>query len=121
MDVKETANDTASWRQWLLEGGDADLLEAMGWLLLSVGALLVVLNILDVKTPYGKHSNAGGVVPTLILANIKVPAKVGWFLMEMPSFVIPLYLILNVGGKYVGEFNPNIALLGMFILHYFNR
>lgn len=117
----ETATDTASWREWLLEGGDAHLAESMGWLLLAIGAMLVLLNLLDVRTPYGKHSSEGGVVSTLILANIKVPAKVSWFLMEMPSFVIPLFLILNVGGKHVGQFNPNIALLGMFILHYFNR
>lgn len=112
---------TASVKEWLLEGRDLQLLQGLGWLLLSFGALLTLLDFLSVQVPYGKYGNNSGLVPSLLLTNIKVPAKLGWFLMEMPSFVIPLYLVLNVGGEHVGEINPNIVILGMFILHYFNR
>ncbi len=108
-------------RELLLEGKDIHLLEGLGWFLLAVGALIVLIHLLHVQVPYGKHSSDVGLLSTLLLSNVKVPAKVGWFLQELPSLVIPLYLILNVGGEHVGEVNPNIILLGMFILHYFNR
>lgn len=105
----------------LEEGGDAYLLESLGWLLLFVGGLIVVLELLSVEAPYGRYSGNKGVISTLLLTGFKMPARVGWFAMEMPSFLIPLYLVFNVGGRYVGQVNPNIVLLGMFILHYFNR
>lgn len=111
----------ATLQEFLHEGRDAYVLEAMGWFLLAVGALMILLDVLNVQAPYGRYGDNKGLLSTLLLTNVKVPARVGWFIMEMPSFVIPLYLVLNVGGKQVGELNPNIVLLGMFLLHYFNR
>lgn len=108
-------------KEWLWEGGDVPLLEGMSWFLLAVGVLVVLLQLLSVQAPYGRYGNNSGLIPSLLLTNVKLPAKLAWFCMELPSFVIPLYLILNVGGKHVGTVNPNIVLLGMFLLHYFNR
>lgn len=93
----------------------------MGWLLLATASVLVFLESLNVEIPYGRYSDNKTLIASLLWTNIKVPAKLGWFVMEMPSFVIPLYLVLNVGGDRIGEVNPNIVLLGMFIMHYFNR
>lgn len=107
--------------QEFFEGGkDAYLLETLGWVLLCVGGLVVLLYLLSVEAPYGRYSNNEGVFATLC-TGFKIPARVGWFAMELPSFLIPLYLVFNVGGRYVGQLNPNIVLLGMYILHYFNR
>jgi hypothetical protein len=107
--------------EFLKNREDAYLLEVLGWFLLVLGAFIVFLDLLKVNVPYGRYGNNEGLLTTLLLTNLKVPARIGWFFMEMPSFVIPLYLVFNVGGKNVGEVNPNIVLLGMFILHYFNR
>ena len=93
-------------------GDDLLLVESMGWFFLTLGGLLVAVHLLNFAIPYGRHSWKWG---------LKIPAKMGWFFMEMPSFVVPLYLVFNVGGAHVGKINPNIVLLGMFILHYFNR
>lgn len=119
MVAEEKASGT--FKEWLHNGKDLPLLEGMGWSLLIVGAFLILLVLLHVKVPYGRYGNSNGLLSYLLLTNVKVSAKLGWFFMEMPSFVIPVYLVLNVGGKHVGEFNPNIVLLGMFMLHYFNR
>ena len=108
-------------KEWFREGKDLYLIENSGWFLLSVGLVVTILDLFRVHIPYGKFSESKGIIPKLLLTKVKMPAKLGWFLMESPSFLIPLYLILNVGGKYVGQANPNIVLLGMFILHYFNR
>lgn len=93
-------------------GDDLKLVESIGWCILALGGLLVVIHCFNVAIPYGKHSKNWG---------LKIPARMGWFVMEMPSFVLPLYLVFNVGGAHVGKINPNVVLLGMFILHYFNR
>ena len=47
-----------------------------------------------------------------------VPARVAWFLQEMPAFLVPLLLMLtwhnpSSTGKYL--------LLGTFCTHYFQR
>lgn len=108
-------------KEFLQDGGDFHLLEGLGWFLLILGAFIVLLNLLNVQVPYGRYGNNQGFLSSLLLTNVKVSARLAWFLMEMPSFAIPLYLILNVGGRHIGQVNPNIVLLGMFLLHYFNR
>ena len=110
----------ASYREWLHEGNDLPILKAIGWILLVMGLSPIFLRSL--RIPYGRYvDDKAGPFVRLGLTRCQLPARLAWFVMEMPSFLIPVFLILNVGGKYVGEFNPNIFLIGMFILHYFNR
>ncbi|KAM9364045.1 3-oxo-5-alpha-steroid 4-dehydrogenase 2b [Pholidichthys leucotaenia] len=59
---------------------------------------------------YGRHRR--------LAYTMTIPAKVAWFLQEMPSLMIPLFLIFSshkssTVGKYL--------LLGTFCLHYFQR
>ena len=108
---------------FLEEGGDLIYLEWLWKFQLGLGIVLLLVSMFtSARIPYGRYSSdhfwSGWLGFTTWL---KVPARLGWFLQELPAFVVPLYLVLNVGGKYVGEFNPNIILLGMFILHYINR
>ncbi len=110
-----------SLKEWLRGGKDLYLLESLGWLLLMMGVLLVMMDLIKVQVPYGKHGESKDLLAKLLFTNVRIPARLSWFLMELPSFVIPLYLVFNVGGRYVGQVNPNIVLLGMFLLHYFNR
>ena len=119
--VAASSTGAQSLRAWFREEKDLYLLEAMGWFLLLVSSSLVLMDLLNIQVPYGRYGDNKGILSYILLTRLKISAKVGWFIMEMPSFVIPLYFILNVGGKNVGEFNPNMVLLGMFILHYFNR
>lgn len=112
----------ASFSEWLRESKDAPLLEFSGWALIVLGLMMAALDLFNLRIPYGRYgTQQSGLFAWLGLTRFKVPAKLAWFVMELPSFLIPTYLILNVGGTYVGQFNPNIVLLGMFILHYFNR
>lgn len=72
-----------------------------------------VINIVRFwRTPalYGRYHSASGWV---------VPAKVAWFLQELPAFLCPLLLLVltshevSTAGMYI--------LVGMFGLHYFHR
>ena len=117
----ETKVEQLSVHHWLRQGNDLTFLVWISWFMLGPGAVVVLINLLNFRIPYGRYSETSGIFSRLGLTSLKVPAKIAWFVQELPSFVVPMYCLLNVGGKHVGQFNPNIFLLGMFILHYFNR
>ncbi|XP_026165658.1 3-oxo-5-alpha-steroid 4-dehydrogenase 2b [Mastacembelus armatus] len=82
---------------------------------LSLG--FIVLGLLHVvfhrkaQASYGRHMRFSPTVRT-------VPAKVAWFLQEMPAFLIPLLLLLISGKPFsMGTY----LLLGTFCIHYFQR
>jgi 3-oxo-5-alpha-steroid 4-dehydrogenase 1 len=104
--------------EFLAEDGDEAII---GWL--WKGLLLVIALSSFLKVPYGKNSygTGGGLLPRMLLASVTVPPRLGWFVMELPALAFPLLLLFGVGGRYVGVLNPNMVLLGMFILHYVNR
>lgn len=63
------------------------------------------------QTSYGRHMRLSSPART-------VPARLAWFLQEMPALLIPLLLMLTSHkpssmGKYL--------LLGTFCMHYFHR
>ena len=107
---------------WLKSDGDAELLPWLGTGLLAVMAFSSFLAFFDcLRVPYGRYGDQRGSLRSMLLTSFKVPARLAWMVQEMPSVVVPLYLVLNAGGRYVGAFNPNVVLLGMFLLHYVNR
>ena len=109
---------------FLEDDGDEHLLQWIWLALLTVmGASSCLAFSSCVRAPYGRygHQQSGSLLSRTGLTACKVPARAAWMLQEMPALVVPLYLVLNVGGRYVGAFNPNIVLLGMFLLHYVNR
>ncbi|CAK5023070.1 unnamed protein product [Meloidogyne enterolobii] len=42
---------------------------------------------LDIRAMYGRYSSES------FFANISIPAKFAWFLQELPSLLIPLFII----------------------------
>ena len=108
--------------QFLEEDGDESLLP---WLWKALFAFMAFFSCAAfarcVWVPYGRYGNQRGLLRRLGLTSLKLPARQVWLLQEMPSLVVPLFLVLSVGGRHVGSLNPNIVLLGMFLLHYANR
>ena len=94
----------------------------IGWLWKALLLVIAVASLL--KVPYGKNNagaKSGGILSKVVLAQVTVPARLGWFVMELPALAVPLLLLLAVGGRYAHSVNPNMVLLGLFIFHYFNR
>lgn len=82
----------------------------------AVIALQVVIGIaqLVISAPYGRYTRGGYGFP--------VNVRVAWVLQECPSFLIPVFVAGYLGGdKITGALNPNVVLLSMFLLHYFQR
>lgn len=61
---------------------------------------------------YGKHAGS----PTMAA---HLPAGAAWFLQELPSFVVPLGMLVWQPRALFGP--PATVLLGLFCAHYFHR
>lgn len=71
-------------------------------------ALITFFVLLFVKAPYGRHVKKGW--------GAEIPNKLGWILMEAPSFLIILFFYLTF------EQGPYASMLSiLWLLHYANR
>ncbi|XP_078395218.1 3-oxo-5-alpha-steroid 4-dehydrogenase 1 [Cetorhinus maximus] len=87
------------------------LMESLSWLMILMGGCsFMVLRSVDL--PYGRYaSNKWG---------IQVNVKAAWFIQEIPSLVLPIYLMFFSTDIKPLQL-PNQLLLGMFICHYTQR
>lgn len=77
-----------------------------------VWASLLVWSLRYMNAPYGRYSRSG--------FGFQVPAKVAWFIQELPSVVVPIYLVVFTECPRAGEWKNRIAL-GLYFLHYLQR
>lgn len=77
---------------------------------LSFLAVIVFVALYFVKAGYGMFRTR--------LWGWSVPNKVGWVLMEAPSFVVMGFWAWKVG---VEAYTPQAVFVGLFMLHYFQR
>jgi len=101
-------------------GADAQNEEAglflvrIGWIYTFV---ICLLHLRGMAAPYGKHLNAN--TPGATIWNcFKVSSRLGWMIQECPSFIVPA-IFLYQAMPFVN--NTQIALMVMFMSHYFNR
>jgi len=107
---------------------DADFEEwTMTEFLCAVNILFVIASIFrdryyKIYVPYGRFSNAvksvkGGFE---CRKNQPVPAKLAWFLMEIPNIILGTYFILRA--RHVGVYKPmGWVVVGLFMFHYVIR
>ena len=90
---------------------DSETFELINYSWISVAIItFLILVIFKIKTPYGRHSNnKWGLV---------IPNKWGWFIMELPAFLI-MPIISLYGPSEKGALTYLLILL--WVLHYFNR
>ena len=107
-----------SFVEYLREGRDEAFVDFVwkGMLFLGVGILFA--SLLGLRIPYGRHKNS---TLSRIVFKCYLNQRTSWLLQELPALVVPLFLLLNVGGEKVKGFTPNMVLLGMFLLHYIQR
>lgn len=76
-----------------------------------IGGLLYLLHQRRKKTPYGRYVESCS-------PGVMVPAKLAWLIQELPSFLVPVLLLLTTESSAgLGR----TLLLWTFILHYFHR
>jgi steroid 5-alpha reductase family enzyme len=79
------------------------------WIAVALITMIVLIGF-KIRAPYGRHSNTkwGSMIDN----------RWGWFLMELPAFLIcPLLAIFGPSEKDFVEW----LLIGLWSLHYFNR
>ena len=105
--------------RWFRNRGDQELMDWTWKGIIVFGVILAIMaEAFNYRVPYGRYSElakAGVCSP-------KIPARVSWFFQELPSVLAPFFFLVNVGGAQVsGWVNPNVVLLGMFLVHYIQR
>ena len=81
-------------------------------LLLSelIFAPIVLLLLLKVSAPYGRHNRPGW--------GPQLDQKLSWFLMELPAVLVPLFFFMMF---YENFGNWHIQVLALWLLHYIYR
>ncbi|XP_027034713.1 3-oxo-5-alpha-steroid 4-dehydrogenase 2a isoform X1 [Tachysurus fulvidraco] len=83
----------------------------MSWSFI-IGGVLYFLRQVKVNTQYGRY------VETIKAPGVMVPSKIAWFIQELPSVLIPVFLLLTTDTLHgLGR----DVLLWTFCLHYFHR
>ncbi|KAI6186736.1 3-oxo-5-alpha-steroid 4-dehydrogenase [Aphelenchoides besseyi] len=88
-------------------------------LLLSVVMLISAIITLIAMIVYKMRASYGRYTEESMFGNYAIDARLGWFLQEVPSFLIPLCALLRSYELSERWFGVSCALL--FILHYFQR
>ncbi|XP_051872486.1 3-oxo-5-alpha-steroid 4-dehydrogenase 1 [Pristis pectinata] len=84
------------------------LVELLSWLIILIGGCILALRFVEI--PYGRYSSSK--------YRFLINGKVAWFVQEIPSLAIPLYLFFSADKPLQP---PNMLMLGMFICHYSQR
>ncbi len=114
-----------TWKMAFLAGDSVAAFFAEGRDLVLIEWLWKFLILSAVLMPFGAYLDGKLKVNSVWgrLRSYKASARIGWFFQDrdLPAFAVPIFLVLIYGGRYVGEANPNIVLVGMFLLHYTQR
>ncbi|XP_034396367.1 3-oxo-5-alpha-steroid 4-dehydrogenase 2-like isoform X2 [Cyclopterus lumpus] len=84
---------------------------SLSWALI-VGGAAYMLHQSRSHTQYGRYLPEKGCC---------CPARLGWFLQEVPAFLLPLLLLLTGEPEKTGDRTGRTLLLCTFMLHYFHR
>ena len=68
--------------------------------------------------PYGKFTSISGINILTRLTTVRVPARLGWCIQEIPSFLVSFSAMIHL--FHQGEL-VKIVILAPYLIHYFNR
>ena len=89
---------------------ESDFLE-LAWKGMILFSLFATVLGSKIPSPYGRFSRGGW--------GFTLDPRFTWLMQESPSFLVPLFVAGYLGGDQLKR--TNIALLSMFLLHYFQR
>ena len=91
---------------------ESTLIHFLSYAMITMGLLTFYLLTHGNRSPYGRYVTAG--------ASLQLNPRLAWFVQELPSFAVPVYLIIFTSAiKYVNIANKLLVL--MFLCHYFQR
>lgn len=92
---------------------EEQLVNFCAWFVFATGVVSII-SAFFITTPYGRYSREGW--------GFGVNARLAWLLQESPSFIVPFSLLwLGDSRMLFRTLQPNMAVLSMFLIHYFRR
>lgn len=88
---------------------EATVHSALTWLIIGVAPLIVVV-LVFVSAPYGRHERGGW--------GVTIPSRLGWIVMEAPAVLV--FAGVYAAGEQRAGTVP-LVLLGVWQLHYVHR
>ena len=95
----------------LADGSELQLLRYISYMLI-ISAVLAGVVLQVISAPYGRYSRTGW--------GSFLDARLAWFIQELPSMAVPVYLMCFTQCPYIHQ-RPNQILLALFFLHYIQR
>ena len=93
--------------------GDSFLLYS-AWVYL----MIVAVQTYYFPAPYGKFTTTSEINILKRLTTVKVPARLGWCIQEIPSFLVSFSAMIHL--FHQGEL-VKIVILAPYLIHYLNR
>jgi len=90
---------------------DKHIFHYIAYVFLICGILIVLVNNFKKPATYGKFYEK---------SQWHLNPRLAWFIQELPSFVIPVLLVLFSDSVHIHQL-PNKVMMGCFILHYIQR
>ncbi|MFH4980778.1 hypothetical protein AB6A40_007487 [Gnathostoma spinigerum] len=91
---------------------EPQLIAAICYAMIACGLVVLVVLLNGSRAPYGRFRDSA------ILSKLSISARLGWFIQEIPSLIIPLYYATKALPNLP---LPNAVLLFFFIIHYAQR
>ncbi|XP_003728409.2 3-oxo-5-alpha-steroid 4-dehydrogenase 1 [Strongylocentrotus purpuratus] len=93
-------------------GNEPAFLDMMAYFMMFCGFLAGAVLSAGIRTPYGRYTS-----PKF---GWGLESRTAWFIQELPSFAVPVLLILFCNNQYSSTL-PNTILVGYYLVHYFQR
>ena len=90
---------------------ESHLLDFLAWFMIIM-AVVTLLSLQFQDAPYGRYATEGW--------GLFIPGKLAWVIQELPSFSVPVLLIMYERSPKMSE-TVNVVLIGFYIVHYIQR
>ena len=98
---------------------EASLIKTMSFAILTLSLFFLFFTVYLHEAPYGRYARQ-----YKWFWGCQINSKIGWFVQELPSLVIPILCLLLVNeetSKINNGVTANSILLACFIAHYIHR
>lgn len=92
-----------------------DVVASMAYVMLVASAVTAIM-LSRLAAPYGRHSGEGSWLP---LNDVRINPRLGWFLQEVPSLLLPIMVFWNHSSSTVSH--VNVLLMMLYVIHYIHR
>ncbi len=84
----------------------------MAYLMMIAATVVYIVTTYGFSVPYGRYASTK--------FGMLINAKFAWFVQEIPAFAVPVWCVFFTDAFQLSK-RANVILVGMMIVHYFQR